>query len=155
MRVEEGVGMRGWIIRIGIVAVIAVLAFLFRDRLSSNAGQLKLGECFDDPAGVTEVTDVQHHPCTESHTAEVVYLGDMPGDNNAYPADSAIQAWVESNCLPAWSTYTGKDIEAEEVLALGWYQPSNEGWAKGDRSVICYASRTDLAPMTSSVKASP
>jgi hypothetical protein len=79
----------------------------------------------------------------------------MTGDNTAYPADSAVEAWVESNCLPAWSSYTGKDITTEEVLTLRWYQPTTDGWTKGDRLVVCYAGRVDKAALTSSVKKSP
>jgi hypothetical protein len=146
--------MRNWIIRIAIIAVIAGGAYILRDRLTANAGDLKVGDCFDDPTG-EQVKDVQHHPCTESHTAEVVYLGSMTGDNTAYPADSAVEAWVESNCLPAWSSYTGKDITTEEVLTLRWYQPTTDGWTKGDRLVVCYAGRVDKAALTSSVKKSP
>jgi hypothetical protein len=63
--------MRNWIIRIAIIAVIAGGAYILRDRLTANAGDLKVGDCFDDPTG-EQVKDVQHHPCTESHTAEVV-----------------------------------------------------------------------------------
>jgi hypothetical protein len=144
--------MRGWIIRIAIVGAIAVGALVFRDRLSGNAGELKLGDCFDDPAGASEVNDVQHHPCTEAHTAEVVYLGKMTGANEAYPADATVEQWVATSCVPAWSGYTGKDVETDPVLTLGWYQPTNAGWAKGDRDIICYAGRIDGASMTSSVK---
>jgi hypothetical protein len=147
--------MRGWIIRIAIVGAIAVGALVFRDRLSGNAGELKLGDCFDDPAGVSEVNDVQHHPCTDAHTAEVVYLGKMTGANETYPTDPAVEDWVASNCVPAWSGYTGKNVETDEVLTLGWYQPTNEGWSKGDRDIICYAGRIDGAAMSSSVKVSP
>lgn len=145
--------MTGWIVRIGIIVVIAAGAFVLRDRLSSNAGELKIGDCFDDPAGATEITDVQHHPCTELHTAEVVFLGKLPGDNATYPTDSTIEGWVRTNCLPAWSAYTGKNFESEAVLGLRYYQPSSEGWKGGDRDVICYAAREDNGTMTSSVKA--
>ena len=147
--------MRGWVIRIVIVAVIAGGALIFRDRMSSNAGDLKVGDCFDDPNQASEVTDVQHHPCTESHNAEVVFLGKMPGGNNAYPSDSQFEDWVASNCVPAWSSYTGKNAESETVLTLGFYQPTADGWKKSDRDVICFAARRDGDPMTSSVKAAP
>ena len=50
----------------GIVAVIIVGGFILRDRLSSNAGDLKVGDCFDEPASGAEISDVQHHPCTEA-----------------------------------------------------------------------------------------
>ena len=93
--------MNGWIFRIGIIVVIAAGAFLLRDRLSSNAGELKVGDCFDEPAGGGEIADVQHHPCTEAHTAEVVYLGKMTGDNDTYPSDEHDRGVSGTNCLPA------------------------------------------------------
>jgi len=147
--------MWGWIVRIGIVAVIAGGAFLFRDRLSGNAGELKVGDCFDDPAGVAIVEDVQHHPCTESHTAEVVYVGKMEGTDEDYPSDPVVESWVDAYCVPAWSGYTGKNVYTDPILALGWYQPSNEGWTNGDREVMCYAGRIDRAAMSSSVRVGP
>jgi hypothetical protein len=147
--------MRGWIFRIGIVAVIGLGAFIFRDRLSSNAGELKVGDCFDDPAGVTVITDVQHHPCTEAHTAEVIFLGTMTGDNATYPSDDAVETWIIANCLPAWSAYTGKDYQTESVLDLGFYTPTEEGWKDGDRGVTCYTYRVDNATMSTSVKKAP
>ena len=147
--------MQGWVFRIGIIAVIAVGALVFRDRLSGNAGELKVGDCYDDPQGVTVVTDVQHHPCTEAHTAEVVFSGSMTGEDATYPTGTAFETYVGANCLPAWSAYTGKDYQTEPVLELGYYTPSSEGWAEGDRLVLCYAIREDGAPMTSSVRTSP
>ncbi len=154
-RPDEGSSMRGWVIRIGIIVAIAAGAYILRDRLSSNAGELQVGDCFDDPANAAEISDVQHHPCSEAHTSEVVFVGKLTGDNAAYPADSVVDAWARANCLPAWETYTGKTFETEPVLTINFYQPGKEGWSKGDRDVICYAIREDGATMTGSVKKAP
>jgi hypothetical protein len=142
----------GWGIRILIIALIGGGALIFRDRLSSDAGSLKVGDCYDDPAAVTEIRDVQHHPCTEGHTAEVVFVGKMTGEDAVYPADSVVEAWVSANCVPAWNAYTGKSIDTETVLGLGYYQPTDKGWGKGDRDIICYAGRVDGAPMTATLR---
>ena len=82
--------MGGWIVRIGIVAVIAIGIFVFRDRLSSSAGDLAVGDCFDEPSIAIEIKDVQHHPCNEAHTAEVIFVGDMTGSNDIYPSDAEL-----------------------------------------------------------------
>jgi Septum formation len=148
--------MRIWLIRIGIIAVIAVGGSVLRGvRLSSDAGDLKVGECFDDPAGATRITDVHRHPCTEAHNAEVVYLGKLPDGDSKFPTTTTVQDWVRANCVPAWSAYTGKDFESELTLELGFYQPSPESWGSGDRHMVCYAVRSDSAPLTTSVKAAP
>jgi hypothetical protein len=146
--------MRGWAIRILIIALIAGGAYIFRDKLTGSAGSLKVGDCYDDPAAATEIKDVQHHPCNEAHTAEVVFVGKMTGDDAAYPADSVVETWVGANCVPAWNAYTGKDATTDSVLGLGFYQPTAAGWGKGDRDVICYAGRVDGAPITTSLKVS-
>jgi hypothetical protein len=145
-------------IRLAIVAVFVVGgigAVIFRDRLSSGAGTLTIGECFDDPVGAQLITDVQHHPCSEAHTAEVIYLGKLPDGSGSFPTTAAVQDWIRSTCVPAWNTYTGKDFDTDATLTLGFYQPSPEAWSGGDRSVVCYAARVDSAPMTSSVKKAP
>lgn len=139
---------------IGIIAIVGIVGFVFRDRLSSEAGDLKVGDCFDDPTNVTEVEDVQHHPCNEAHTSEVVFVGDMTA-SETYPTDAAFEEFVGTTCLPAWETYTGRDYESDTELDIGYYYPLEEGWNQGDHQVICYAARVDGATMTESVKASP
>jgi hypothetical protein len=140
------------LIRLGIIGAIALGGFVLRDRLSSNAGDLRVGDCFDDPAGASEIADVQHHPCAEAHTAEVVFLGKLSGNDATYPSDPVVEDWVRSNCLPAWTAYTGKIFDTEPVLTLGFYEPTQDGWSHGDRDVICYAMREDGAAMTGSVR---
>ena len=144
--------LAGWGVRIAIIAVIVVAGFLFRDRLSSNAGELKVGDCFDEPSTATEVSDVQHHPCEEPHTAEVIFVGDMSGDNNAYPSSDAVFEYVSVNCIPSFTTYTGQGLDGA-TLDVGYFHPTSEGWGKGDRGVICYAINLDGSPMTGSLKA--
>ena len=46
---------------------VAIGGFVLRDRLSSNAGDLAVGDCFDEPTASAEtIEDVQHQPCTEA-----------------------------------------------------------------------------------------
>jgi Septum formation len=144
--------LAGWGVRILIIAAIAVGAFIFRDRLSGNAGDLAVGDCFDDPGEVAEVGDVQHHPCSESHTGEVIFVGSMTGSNDAYPGEETFFDFVSSNCLPAYESFTGKAYDGE-VLDIGFFRPTTKGWADGDRGMICYIYRVDEAPMTGSLKA--
>jgi hypothetical protein len=143
--------LSSWAIRIGIIAAIIIGGFVLRDRLSSNAGDLQVGDCFDDPGQVAEVKDVQHHPCSEAHTGEVIYVGSMAGENSAYPSDDTILTFVGTNCLPAFASYTGKEYDGV-TLDVGYFHPTSEGWNKGDRGVICYAYNIDGSTTTGSVK---
>ena len=146
--------MRSIAIRLAIVGVIALGGFLFRDRLSGNAGQLSVGDCFDVPAGEDVIDDVQHHPCSDQHEAEVVLVEDYVGGEGAtYPSDATWDAFVASKCVPAFNAYTGLDYETDRTLGIGYFTPTQEGWDDGDHEVICYIARIDDGPMTGSVKA--
>jgi len=142
-------------IGIGILAVVLIGGFIFRDFLTGNAGDLKVGDCFDLPASDQEtVKDVQHHPCTDLHGGEVIFIGDIPGSrSDPYPSDDAMFAFLTETCLPAYNTYTGTDIATQATYDIGWFQPSEDGWKGGDQGVICYLYRIDEVPFKGSLKA--
>lgn len=144
--------MTGIGIRILIVAAIAVGGIVLRDRLSGAAGDLKVGDCFD-ATQVSEVKDLQHHPCTEKHTAEVVLLTTHPSIKGApYPSDDDIQTFGDNVCAPAVVSYVGPNAQLDR-LNYGIFYPKASNWTDGDRGVICYALMLDMSPMTSSLKA--
>jgi hypothetical protein len=140
------------------VGVFALGGFLFRDYLSGNAGDLKVGDCFDVPtvaAQSTTVKDVQHHPCSDLHSGEVFFFGNVPGDANAvYPGDATFDAFARDQCVPAYRTYTGRDFDSDETYDIQYLTPTTEGWNKGDRAVDCFLLRVDGQSFKGSVKAS-
>lgn len=148
--------MRGWVIRIGIIAVIAVGAFLFRDRLSGNAGDLKVGECFDVPTAAANIKDVQHHPCTESHTGEVFAIVTHPAAKGT-PAlsEDELFSFLGTSCGPAFTSYVGPTAASAGTLDFGAFYPLDKDWVDGDRNVTCYVYRIDEAAMTTSLKTTP
>lgn len=143
------------LIGIGILAVVLIVGFIFRDFLSGNAGDLKVGDCFDVPAADVEtVEDVQHHPCTDLHGGEVIFVGDYPGSkDDPYPTDEQMFTFLADKCLPAYESYTGLSIETQQDHDVGWFQPTTEGWSSGDQSVICYIYRLDETQFKGSLKA--
>jgi hypothetical protein len=142
----------GIAVRILIVAAIAVGGLVLRDRLSSGAGDLKVGDCFDTTQA-TEVKDVQHHPCTESHNAEVVLVTTHPSIKGApYPSDADVETYGDNVCAPAVVSYVGPKAQLDR-LNYGIFYPKAADWKDGDRGVICYALNLDMSPMTSSLKA--
>ena len=143
--------MRGLLIRIGVIAVIVVGALILRDRLSGSAQDLRVGDCFDPPTQLQNVEDVQHHPCTEPHAAEIVFVGDHPA-SETYPTVEAFDAFVVDKCVPAFESYTGRDWETDTELDMAYFYPTAEGWPKGDHEVSCYVVRLDNAKMNASLK---
>ncbi|HEX5148413.1 MAG TPA: septum formation family protein [Candidatus Limnocylindrales bacterium] len=140
------------VIRIAIIGLIALGALVFRDRMSGGAADLAVGDCFDEPTILGEVNTVQHHPCNEPHTSEVVFVGDMPA-SETYPSDEAFMAFFNASCVQAFNTYTGLDFAVLEAVDMGILTPTTKGWSGGDREVICYAIRVDGTAVSQSFKA--
>ena len=148
--------MQGWIIRFALVGVVAVGALIFRDRLSGSAGELKVGDCFDVPALQTNIRDVQHHPCNESHTGEVMSLETHPAAKGAPPpTDAELITFLATQCGASFFQYVGVDANAQRVLDYGAFYPADSDWNDGDRGITCYAYRLDEGAMTTSIRKAP
>ena len=145
--------MRGIALRVGIIALIAVAAFFLRDKISGGAGSLAVGDCFDEPATQTEtVEDVQHHPCTDLHDAEVFYVSNYEPASDTYPTDPQFLDFIRDRCTGAFNTYTGLDYTSAQDLDFSAFTPTADGWGKGDRKVICYAVKVDATQFNASIK---
>jgi hypothetical protein len=138
------------------IGVFALGGYLFRDFLSGNVGDLKVGDCVDLP-GLTQdtiVKEVQHHPCGDLHHAEVFLVEVVPtGANGAYPGDDGFDSFVQSRCVPAFNTYTGLDYDSDPTYDIQPLQPTPEGWTKGDHIINCLLVRVDGATFKGSVRA--
>ena len=141
------------VVAVVIIGALSVGGFFLRDFMSGNVTDLKVGDCFDLPTGVETVKDVQHHPCNEAHTAELVGLFEYPGKSgDSYPAKGVLRTYAETQCVPAFHSYTGRDPMTDPLLTLGWMYPTEDGWKNGDHGVNCYLGRTDDGPMTQSYR---
>lgn len=138
------------IIIIGVIVVFLAVV-LFAVRNNAAADELKVGECMNLPNGTTFQT-VEKQPCTESHAAEVIFVGEYTGAT--YPISLSLDSYIEEQCVPAFEAYVGRAIDSEPELSVGYFHPSREGWDGGERTITCYVSQPDESPMTESVKAS-
>ena len=141
--------------RLGLIAAIVVGASLLQ-ACGGNAGNLQVGDCFDEPIEVSDtVADVENRPCTEPHDAEVVFVGDYAPGSDTYPDDEQFLTFFEASCTPAFNEYTGLDYVTDPTYELSAYTPTPEGWSdRGDRRVICYAVRLDGEKMSGSIRKS-
>jgi hypothetical protein len=141
--------------RIGIIVIIAGAGILFRDRISGKANGLQVGDCFDQPASLAQVKDVQHHPCTEAHDSEVFGLLSYPAaKGDPYPTDDQLRSYVGANCAPVFTSFVGVDPFGQQALDFGMFYPAQDGWSGGDRKITCYLYRTDNARMSVTMKGS-
>jgi Septum formation len=142
----------GLAVRIVIIALVVAGGILFRDRITGGAADLKAGDCFDHKQE-TEIKKVQHHPCNEAHTAEVVLVTNYPAPKGApYPTDASLDTWGDNTCVPAIMSYVTSEADLM-TLNYGIYVPRDRDWNDGERQMICYAIRDDLGPMTKSLSA--
>jgi len=139
-----------------IIAVIGGGIYLFRDRLTSSANELRVGDCIDEPAGLTDIKEVQHQPCSDPHDGEVFAVVTHTAATGApYPPESEFRDLANDECLPALQTYAGMDLPTLVTQGYDYsaFYPSPEGWDGGQRDVTCYVVNVDGSKMTGSVKA--
>jgi Septum formation len=106
--------------------------------------QLRAGDCLqgsgqtleDFSQGNGPFTGV---PCTEPHTAEVVFAGNAWPRSLAYPGDQAVYDHGHARCLTAFSVYdgTGSSSSTFDVVVS---TPDSSTWPGGDRRLVCFAS---------------
>lgn len=150
-------GRKRLIIVVVVVVALAIGLYVFKDSLTGAPGDLKVGDCFDVPtvaAKADVVSSVQHHPCTESHTGEVFFITPYTGPATTYPAVSDFDAFANDACTSAFKSYVGTDLDSDPDLSAGYFYPPEDGWSSGDRTILCYATRTDNGPLTKSVQGS-
>lgn len=144
--------MGGLLARFGLIGAVLFGGWLFRDYLTGAAIDLEVGDCFDAPTTISEaVEEVAHHPCTDAHTAEVFFVADYP--DGAFPGEDGFDAFIEANCIPAFTAYTGLDWATAEEYDIGWFEPTPDGWSSGDHEMTCYVVKVDSSTMTSSLRA--
>lgn len=147
---RRGIDWLSIALRVGIIAAIVVGALILRDRLTGAATDLRVGDCFDEPVGATEVSEVQHQPCGDAHDAEVFFVADYTGDS--YPVISGFDDYVVEKCIPAFESYVGRSFEAATELDLSYFFPTLDGWGKGDHEITCYLISLDRSKLTTSMK---
>ncbi len=139
----------GWILSIGIVAIIGVGGVLFSAGRSDSgdidragdlaATDLRAGDCFDlkgIDADTDEIDDVRAIPCSETHQYEVFFVGDVPGDAFPTDPDTTFEDYVVEQCLPAWEAFVGLSY-SESTLEIFYFFPTSASWSGGDHSIQC------------------
>lgn len=62
----------------------------------------------------------------------------LPG----YPGDTAIAKWVSATCgAAAQQAYLGPEAAPGPDLVVGYFFPTPDAWARGERQVTCYLHR--------------
>jgi hypothetical protein len=101
----------------------------------SDVFAIEVGDCLDD-SGDTEVLSVPIVDCSEPHDLEAYLAEDMEGSE--YPGAEAVEAFGDETCGAAFEDFIGVP-ERDTSLSWTYYSPLEEGWAGGDREILCLA----------------
>jgi hypothetical protein len=103
--------------------------------------ELDTGQCFDtiDDLQVRDLA-VWVVDCETPHTYEVfdvvTYDGDGAGGGTPYPGVATVQDWAEQACFDRFEAFVGVRWTISELDIEVWW-PSEESWARADRTIIC------------------
>lgn len=109
--------------------------------VEAGLAELAVGDCFEeiaDPA--VDDLAVWRVDCEVPHTHEVydvvTYEGEGAGGGTPYPGATVVQNWSEQACFDRFEAFVGVRWTVSELdIALWW--PSEDSWARGDRTVVC------------------
>lgn len=99
--------------------------------------ELTTGDCFDMTNGVDDdmQTFVDVTACGEVHHFEVFAEPNL--DDAAFPGDDEVTRLGDDACYEAFDDYVGSTWE-DSALDYGYFTPTEDTWATGDREVTCY-----------------
>ncbi|MEU5690683.1 septum formation family protein [Actinosynnema sp. NPDC020468] len=87
------------------------------------------GRCTDDGLAVVD--------CAAPHEAEVVGVGGLDGMSGGLPTDVDLRKAALPGCRTAVTSYLGSPDHDATRLQARVFWPSRDGWARGDRWVLC------------------
>jgi hypothetical protein len=120
-----------WIPVVGIVLAVGFVLSQGQRDLEN----LAVGNCFNAEEA-EEISSVEARDCDEPHRFEVVHVVDWPNPDDPYPNLDAQDAFLVTECGPAFASYVGTEYLASS-LELWIYSPPEEGWSQGDHEFVC------------------
>jgi hypothetical protein len=106
------------------------------------------GDCFQQRAeGAVKVAKLD---CARPHDNEVTGFHELVGDQ--YPGRAAMVEAAETPCATIFASYVGAASDKSSLQSAALYFPTEQGWAGGDRRVVCAAYDDDLARVEGSAR---
>jgi len=104
------------------------------DGVDTDAFSIVVGDCLNDE-GVGEVETVPKIDCAKTHQSEVFASATIPDGD--FPDQDTITDQANADCTAEFANYVGIDA-SESKYSIGYYFPTEESWADGDREILCY-----------------
>ena len=109
------------------------------------------GECIDpfESAWAEEFTVVD---CAAPHAAQLVYRGQLPGDEAApFPGETEIASQMNLLCTAPGVIDVAAVAGVEDLQVQAAFPVTEEQWTSGERSYYCFANRGGGEPLTASI----
>jgi hypothetical protein len=136
-----------WVV--GGFVLLSVFGQCFASGTSLDA--LDVGDCFEDPGDISEVSSVDTVDCAEPHGLELFSTVSMGSESRIFPGVDQLFAELEDECIARFDGYVGSDYWTS-VYDIVMFTPLPDGWDDGDRTGMCalYEFNAALQPIQSS-----
>lgn len=110
----------------------------------------KVGDCFNDQASESDVTDVPGVPCSEPHDNEVFALIDTT--LTSYPGEDEMFETATDECIGVFKDFVGASYD-KSILAVFPLVPTLDSWKRlNDREIICALYHMDQDKLTGTMR---
>jgi hypothetical protein len=100
-----------------------------------NIFSLKIGDCFDNPAGAKTVHTVTAIPCDQPHNAQIYAEFKLRGSDLSYPGAAAVAQLARSGCNARVGS-VDKSL-TNSSMSIRIFLPAEVAWITGQRTVSC------------------
>lgn len=118
-----------------LVAAAAAAVYYVTGRDSTEASEVKVGDCLAEIPDSSRVLYVQTVTCDQPHKGEVYEVMQMPDGD--FPGEAAVLEYTD-RCAPALAQSAPAAADDPAVRTLVLY-PTADSWQRGDRTVTCIA----------------
>ena len=157
-----GLAMSGFWVVVVVAAIVAAnlgkatrsaTTGVITHRGHMNAFSLRVGDCFDNPAGARAVNTVTAIPCDQPHNAQIYAKFKLTGSDFSYPGAAVVEQRARSGCnARIGSVDKSMTTTAMTVRIL---LPERVAWVAGQRTVSCMVVNPTATLTTSLLNSAP
>lgn len=97
---------------------------------------ISLGDCMNEMDSTSDsISEVPKIDCAEPHDYEVYHVEDIT-ESGAFPGEDEVISTADTMCEAAFEGFVGIPY-LDSALYYTTMYPTAEGWAAGDREVLC------------------
>jgi len=157
-----GLALSGFWVVVLVAAIVAVntgkatrsaATGVITHRGHINAFSLRVGDCFDNPAGAKRVNTVTAIPCDQPHNAQIYAKFKLTGSDFSYPGAATVERRARSGCNARIGTVNKSMTTSAMTTRI--LLPEETAWVAGQRTVSCMVVNPTATLTTSLLNSTP